>query len=494
MSKYSTLLNTARRRKSDTKSENPEMESMSDKSRVIYSPAFRRMQQKAQVFSLETNASVRSRLTHTLEVADCGKRIALGVSDKLIALNLLDYTEKDIFVNMAETACLMHDIGNPPFGHFGEEAIKRWFNNNSLQLLQEAGIEPPKELKNTRNDPQPKNTVSSEYKMLCDFLEFDGNPQGFRIATHLSGIKTEDYIYGLNLTYAQLAAFVKYTRLPGVIKAGPFGKKPGYFYTEEQIYKEVLNNLKISERHPIDYIMEAADDISYCRSDIEDGIEKNIVTPSQFFIFLKIYFEDQKRKIFENEFKHFISTICRIDLQNATTEYDFFKFKIGASNTLNKKAIDTYIKNEPSILNGSFFSIMEDESFESELLKCLKIFARTFLFVSPEAENMEIAGFHIISGLLDDFKPLLSISSISFMQLVKNEKVKKLDIEKRLLNKLPEKYIAVYLDHLKNLNLPTQNEEFKEWYLRAHLIVDYISGMTDSHSFEIHKLFKGIEV
>ncbi|MBK7790704.1 MAG: HD domain-containing protein [Saprospiraceae bacterium] len=170
MSKYSTLLNTTRRRKSDTKSENPEMESMSDKSRVIDSPAFRRMQQKAQVFSLETNASVRSRLTHTLEVADCGKRIALGVSDKLIALDHLDSTEKDIFVNMAETACLMHDIGNPPFGHFGEEAIKRWFNNNSLQLLQEAGIKPPIELKTQKTTHNRKKVYRVNIRCYVIFL------------------------------------------------------------------------------------------------------------------------------------------------------------------------------------------------------------------------------------------------------------------------------------------------------------------------------------
>ncbi|MBK7010981.1 MAG: dGTPase [Saprospiraceae bacterium] len=490
MSKYSTLLNTTRRRKSDTKSENPEMESMSDKSRVIYSPAFRRMQQKAQVFSLETNASVRSRLTHTLEVADCGKRIALGVSDKLIALDHLDSTEKDIFVNMAETACLMHDIGNPPFGHFGEEAIKRWFNNNSLQLLQEAGIKPPIELKNTKNDSQPKESVSSEYKMLCDFFEFDGNPQGFRIATHLSGIKEDDYNFGMNLTYAQLASFVKYTRPSGELKNGPLGKKSGYFYTEKNIYEDVLHKLMINERHPLVYIMEAADDISYCRSDIEDGIEKKIITPALFFNYVNNYFLGTS---YEEQFQNFIKVSSKIDITQHLSDFDFFKFKIYTSNLMVTKAVNTYIENEESIFKGTYNAIMEDKSFESTLLKALKDFARDYLFISPEAENMEIAGFHVITGLLDDFKPLFSLPSFSFLQLVNKEKVKKLDIEKDCCTNFLKIYSRIFRS-FKILKLPTQYEEFKEWYLRAHLIVDYISGMTDSHSLEIHKLFKGIEV
>ncbi|MBK9563655.1 MAG: HD domain-containing protein [Saprospiraceae bacterium] len=118
MSEYSKFLNTDRRRTSRFQHKSIVEETISDKSRVVYSSAFRRMQQKAQVFSLETNAAVRSRLTHTLEVADVGKKIAIGVANKLVDIGHLDIDEKEAFINIAETACLMHDIGNPPFWSF----------------------------------------------------------------------------------------------------------------------------------------------------------------------------------------------------------------------------------------------------------------------------------------------------------------------------------------------------------------------------------------
>ena len=279
MSEYSKFLNTERRRNSRFQHKTIVQETISDKSRVVYASAFRRMQQKAQVFSLESNAAVRSRLTHTLEVADVGKKIAIGVADKLVEIGHLEIVEKEAFINIAETACLMHDIGNPPFGHFGEEAIKRWFKHNYKLVLENAQIKAP-------------DDNSKEYNLLCDFFEFDGNPQGFRIVTQLSGIKIEEYDQGLNLTYAQLGAFMKYLRLPGDESLKSKYKKAGYFHSENSIMEEVKSKLGLIGRHPILYIMEAADDISYCMSDIEDGIEKKIISPDLFFKTMIRYYKN----------------------------------------------------------------------------------------------------------------------------------------------------------------------------------------------------------
>jgi dGTPase len=472
MSEYSKFLNTERRRNSRFQHKTIVQETISDKSRVVYASAFRRMQQKAQVFSLESNAAVRSRLTHTLEVADVGKKIAIGVADKLVEIGHLEIVEKEAFINIAETACLMHDIGNPPFGHFGEEAIKRWFKHNYKLVLENAQIKAP-------------DDNSKEYNLLCDFFEFDGNPQGFRIVTQLSGIKIEEYDQGLNLTYAQLGAFMKYLRLPGDESLKSKYKKAGYFHSENSIMEEVKSKLGLIGRHPILYIMEAADDISYCMSDIEDGIEKKIISPDLFFKTMIRYYKNDNA---DNKLiKQYINE------NNEYNDYDFFEFKIYSSVGLINKAIQNYLDNEILILEGTFKSIMEDQSNEAKLLKYLKDFAKDYLFVAPEAENMEIAGFNVISGLLDDFKYILELDSKTFALLLVAPP-KELNIELSLLHKLPSKYIEVYKSHLQKNMFPDLDQNFVEWYLRAHLIVDYISGMTDTYSLQIHKLFKGIDV
>lgn len=156
--------------------------SESDKSRVINAAAFRRLQQKAQVFSLETNASVRTRLTHSIEVSQIGRYLAQeiirAVPDEVE--NSISYEQKLAFSNIVETACLLHDIGNPPFGHLGEAAIRAWFDK--------------------------KCKTGSDGEDYNELRKFDGNAQGFRLITYLSGVDE----YGLNLTASTILAFVKY--------------------------------------------------------------------------------------------------------------------------------------------------------------------------------------------------------------------------------------------------------------------------------------------
>ncbi|MBK9563653.1 MAG: hypothetical protein IPO37_00150 [Saprospiraceae bacterium] len=278
---------------------------------------------------------------------------------------------------------------------------------------------------------------------------------------------------------------MKYLRLPGDESLKSKYKKAGYFHSENSIMEEVKSKLGLIGRHPILYIMEAADDISYCMSDIEDGIEKKIITPDLFFKTMIRYYNN------DNADKNLIKPY--INKNNEYNDYDFFEFKIYTSVGLINKAIQNYLDNEILILEDTFKSIMEDQSNEAILLKYLKDFSKDYLFVAPEAENMEIAGFNIISGLLDDFKYILELDSKTF-QLILVDPPKELNIEQRLLHKLPLKYIEVYKSHLQKNMFPDLDQNFVEWYLRAHLIVDYISGMTDTYSLQIHKLFKGIDV
>jgi len=224
------------------------IESESDKGRVINSASFRRLQQKAQVFPLEPNAAVRSRLTHSIEVSQVGRHIAQKVIESTLESSNQPYIELAAFVNTIETACLLHDIGNPPFGHLGETAIQCWFTKS-------------------------KFGDAREFKDLCNF---DGNPQGYRIASFLSGKDS----FGLNLTCTQLLSMIKYpTDVTGKDAGAPY-KKIGIFDADYAGYEDACEKLDWVPRRkfPFVYLMDAADDIAYSMSDLEDGIEKKVVS------------------------------------------------------------------------------------------------------------------------------------------------------------------------------------------------------------------------
>ena len=244
----------------------------SDRSRIIYCSSFRRLVQKAQVFSLEPNASVRTRLTHSLEVSDLGRSLANKIAYKLANQDQLSVRNIPAFVAIVENACLLHDIGNPPFGHFGETAIRDWANKRACNAL-------PSNLASKWDD-------FTLQMLMNDFREFDGNPQGFRTITKLH---TERDQYGLNLTYATLLCALKYSRAAGEEKGSGILKKAGYFQSEKALVENMYTELELilHHRYPLTYIMEAADDIAYCMSDIADGIEKHVLSVSDFITLFK---------------------------------------------------------------------------------------------------------------------------------------------------------------------------------------------------------------
>jgi dGTPase len=301
----------------------------SDKARVIFSSSFRRLQQKAQVFSLEKNPAVRSRLTHTLEVANTGSIIAKKVAQKLIARNELRKEFEVPFIDITETCCLLHDIGNPPFGHFGEAAIQRWFSKNWEEAF-----------KASSNNPEIPKTLSEI--LINDFLFFDGNPQGLRMALHLQDFPDLYKGIGLNLTYSQILSFVKYNANPNDAKEGN-SKKPGYFYSEAEKIETIKTYLNWPIRFPITYLMEAADDISYCMSDIEDGIEKDIIDSRHFFEKLFSLWKIDNLKSFGFD----------IETKDLSTRYHFFRFKVHLTRALIERASDIYINNQDKIAKGT---------------------------------------------------------------------------------------------------------------------------------------------
>jgi len=456
----------------------------SDRARLLYSAPFRRLQQKAQVFSLESNSAVRSRLTHSIEVSHIGRYITSKIQELIQDKkddDVKGYWNANSLVisNIVENACLMHDIGNPPFGHFGEAAISEWFTSSHAENV----------LKESLN----LKKLNKNHKEVClsDFQSFDGNPQGFRLITKLQG---DDGKTGLNLTYTQLAAFLKYTSSPlNKDKNEPFRKKAGFFSTEKDIIDGAWEALGMGKntRHPLSFIMEASDDISYCISDIEDGIEKRIISEEFFFTnfnerLLKLNDALEKKKS-----DHSISDELIKLKKHASAVSEFMMFKTTLSNLLVDNVAYLFVDDYDTFMNCSRTQeIIHKDTEAFKILKILKDFSSDYLFSSKEAETMELSGYAVISGLLEVYSKLLQLPRDKFSLIVDNEDIRKnkLDIHKRLFNRLPATYVNSYIKCSERV------KDDKEWNLRAHLIVDFISGMTDNFSLETYKMLKGIRV
>lgn len=405
------------------------------------------------MFSLESNAAVRSRLTHSLEVADVGRRIAQKVATQLQRDSRILPEEAVALVSTVETACLMHDIGNPPFGHFGEAAIQAWAQSVC-------------EKKNGQHEP---GSTALE--------QFDGNPQGMRIVCRLQSeplYRGHAATTGLNLTYTQVLAALKYLRVAGGKSFDAFGRKAGFFESEratiEGAWKEVGYDPDRPQRHPLVFIVEAADDIAYCMSDLEDGVENGLVSPNEVI----------KR----------LSRLAR--MKGLRADASLLGAKTAYARTMIARAATQYLRYHDAILAGRFEKgLLEADRNDKEALDDLKSFARRKLFCTDSIEVTELAGFAVVKGLLEALEPLLSLKATEFRMLLAatqgNQKWRgrRLDVQKRLVGRLPRKHITAYQVCVK--------EGRSESECRAHLIVDYVAGMTDGFALEMHRTLSGMQ-
>lgn len=466
---YNSILCNSRCRLSTIARDTEIDEFYSDRSRILYCSSFRRLQQKAQVFSLESNSSIRTRLTHSLEVSDLGRSIANKIAYRLEKDEGNGITADAIpmIVAIVENACLLHDIGNPPFGHFGESAIRDWANSRISEALPE-GL---------------KATDALEY-LLSDFKEFDGNPQGFRTITKLH---TEYDEYSLNLTYATLLCALKYSRAAGEEKGEGILKKAGYFQSErllvEKIYKEV--GLELHHRYPLTYIMEAADDIAYCMSDIADGIEKRILTFQEFLIEFKetwdIRYPGEK-----------LPYKLPIGDKEATFNRSI---SVPWSRDAMKRAVDSYFENHDNVYSGSAEELISKDCPMGKALDTMKAVSRKVLYTSIEAESIELTGYAVITGILKKYERLLKLPNTEFNALVEDREIKDRAVERRLFNRIGKRYVKAY-NHALEDPAPLDDVSFeeKEWWLRVHMLIDHVSGMTDEFALETYQMLEGISL
>jgi dGTPase len=456
----------------------------SDRGRIFSSAAFRRLQKRTQVFALELNASIRSRLTHSLEVAQNARYIARTILQKLKKDGLETYGLEDIenaFISTAEMTSLLHDIGNPPFGHFAEETINKWLKNNVVQKLETFNS-------STKEIEDLKNILKS------DICNYDGNAQAIRIITKLQR---------LNLSYFQIIAVLKYTR--GAFEEKPkdtdslnyLKKKPGFYFSEKDLVEKIQKtlNIKVGHRFPITYIMEAADDISYLTADLEDSVEKGILSLDEVYTlitseckkrdetFLSQILEKRYKKAKENEepyqFNMFF-TLVRVDLVKSFVEH----------------VSNIFIENHKEIFEGSFNSALLEYDKTSKYYKALEVLqdiSKKHIYSNKEVQTLELQAYTIVNGLFDIYKPLLELTTSDFSKLLEDEKIDCF-ISKRLIKRISSKQIVAYKNDIKKLN--TDNiEEYNilEFYYRVRLIIDYISGMTDDYALEEYKVLYAIK-
>src|SRR5215469_2067346 len=307
-----------------------------DIDRITFSAAFRRLAHKTQVHPLSSNDHVHTRLTHSIEVASVGRSLGTGVGAEIAKELDEPLITQDTLGYVVQAACLAHDIGNPPFGHFGEHAIQSWFKEH---------IEPGTPL-----------AVKLEDARKEDLTLFDGNAQGFRIITQLENSK---WAGGLQLTHAVLGTFTKYPTASNIMtntKDSYIGaKKPGFFKTEERYFQEVADCLGLERRdcdasywcrHPLAFLVEAADDICYRIIDIEDGYELGYLTFTETKDFLgSIACHDPK--------------LTKLPVQDSD---QIGKLRGVAVGVLIEECVRVFVDNQKDILAGSFDTALLDKT------------------------------------------------------------------------------------------------------------------------------------
>jgi len=442
----------------------------SDRGRIIHSAAVRRLQQKTQVFPLERNAAVRSRLTHSLEVQQTGRFIVRSLF-KALGERAVDYGLEgleDALETLVEMACLTHDIGNPPFGHFGEFVIGDWFARHLDPLLD--GIAPVAD-----------ETLRA--RMRLDLKAFEGNAQAIRLVVRL---------LRLNLTYSQTAAMLKYVR-PAYLPRPPAGspgaylaKKPGFYLSEEAFIGELRQALQMAEgtRHPVVYIMEAADDIAYCLADIEDSVEKGILQIEQLTQLLIDTFAShadpdapigESRRSFRSMVEYAAQRAADEPI-NKVGEF-FIWLRVNLIHPLVQHAVAQFIAHIEQIAAGTLDrALLEDDSLANAIVRTFKDVASEQVFCNREVETLHLQGHRILQGLLDFYAPLLGVSPQIFLDLSEGRCRSQPHLQ-MLARRLPSQLIKAYREALPAVN--SADWPLWEFYHRCRMLQDFVSGMTD---------------
>ena len=412
-----------------------------DYDRLIFSAPFRRLQNKTQVFPLPGSIFVHNRLTHSLEVASVGMSFGMDVSTLLCERHPeLRGTLFEQIGTIVSAACLAHDMGNPPFGHSGERAIQTFFTEGAGNYLQ--------------------SRLSKRF--WDDITHFEGNANAFRLLTHRFNGRR---IGGFVMTYATLASIVKYPFASSL--AGNHGKF-GFFSSEEETYIKVADELEIMKlspsgapiryaRHPLVYLVEAADDICYEIMDIEDAHKLKILSFEETAHLLMGFFDEETQQ-------HIKQRIADEGLTDNNEKVVYMR--ACAVGKLENKCVEAFVANEEEILNGTFEGSLIDHIDETQRQAYKHCSALSYqrIYHSKPVLDVELAGYKIMQTLME-----------TMIEAAVN----------------PERFYSQQLLRRFSSQYDIQSPDLET---RIMAVIDYISGMTDVYALEIYQKINGISL
>ncbi|MDD3362590.1 MAG: deoxyguanosinetriphosphate triphosphohydrolase [Hespellia sp.] len=432
-----------------------------DYHRIIGSASFRRLQDKTQVFPLDKSDFIRTRLTHSLEVSSFGKSLGQNIGE-----NILKYRKdagftpqmKEDICNILQCAGLIHDIGNPPFGHFGETAIREWFERELPEL-------------EFRGKPVAEVL---EPQMREDLYHFEGNAQALRLVTKLHYLVDEN---GMNLTFALLNTIVKYPNssleideTTGDIK----DKKMGFYYADENIYRLIEADTGTNgKRHPLTYILEAADDLAYKTADIEDAFVKGFIS----YNMLIEEMGDLQEKYPNDTFKPKDELIKRYKQGKERhvsnpEEYAVKNWIVRVQGFLITCATYGFTYNYDAIMAGNYRYDLFHGTFAEELMNLLGEMAFRIVFSSATIYKLEMVEARVLDYLMDR----LVRAAIYY-----DTEVPLNSIDLRIISFISDNYKNAYRVQAEG------KSDAERLYLRLLLVTDYVCGMTDSYAKRLYQ-------
>ncbi len=436
-----------------------------DYHRIIGSASFRRLQDKTQVFPLDQSDFVRTRLTHSLEVSSFGKSLGQNIGESILTYRpdsgFTPQMKEDI-CHILQCAGLIHDIGNPPFGHFGETAIREWFGRN-LHRLEFFG--------------KPVDEILTD-QMCEDFCHFEGNAQALRLVTKLHYLVDEN---GMNLTYALLNTIIKYP--VSSLEVNPESadikeKKIGYYQADQRIFEEVTRETGAGTcRHPLTFILEAADDLAYKTADIEDAFVKGYITYGNLEEELERLEGADLSCAGQNDFDPLwkLRELYKRGKDNGVRNPESYAVKnwlVRVQSFLIGCATSGFISHYDQIMAGSYRKDLYYGTFGEKLIDLLGDMAYRYVFSSDDISEMERTEAVILDELMDR-----TVSAVLYYDtdMTLNP------ADRQLVSSISDNYLNAYHREAKG------KSEAEKLYLRLLLVTDYVCGMTDSYAKRLYQ-------
>ena len=430
---------------------------------IIRSTLFRRLQDKAQVFPLDNDDYVRTRLTHSLEASAIGKELGRRVFSALQEKGEDPWFRchgADEFSDVLLCAGLIHDIGNPPFGHFGEYAIREWFQTHLSDMF----------------IGERRVTEILTFWQLQDLCSFEGNAQSLRLLSKTPYLGENQ---GFHLSCSVLGAIMKYPISSKDLINGdnPRGyRKLGYYYSEKDLFEDISMTLGLEgSRHPMSYLLEAADDIAYRTSDLEDAVVKKVLTFQQIVTAFQRYSHEVDVAVAVRFHMDMLSQYYREEIERGNRKPELTavqRWSRYIQNIMIQDAVGRFFDNYEKIMDGTMEGDLFDNTASGDIIRAIAAVSEELIYTSSIKTVPELFGRRVINSLLDQFVPAAILydsgEPLSFIQ-------------RRTMDTISGFYKSMYQQSSQG------KSEGEKLYLRLLLITDYISGMTDSYAKRLYQ-------